>query len=216
MKLHFILSATIAIGALTATAAVAQQADQKMSFFITSVGLGDGANLGGLAGADKHCADLAAAVGSTGKEWHAYLSTTGEGGVNARDRIGSGPWYNVKGVEVAKDVDDLHSDNNKLSKEVSLTEKGTVVNGVGDKPNQHDMLTGTQADGTAFKSDNDTTCSNWTSNAADGSAELGHFDRKGGGAAATSWNAAHPSRGCGQANLVSTGGAGLYYCFAAN
>jgi len=196
------------------SSATAQDADAKMSFFITSHGPGDGANLGGLEGADRHCAALAEEAGVTGKTWHAYLSTTGDDPVNARDRIGSGPWYNAKGVMVAKDVDDLHSDNNKLSKENSLSEHGEVINGRGDEPNRHDMLTGSTLDGMAVAdSSEDTTCSNWTSD-GEGSAHLGHHDRQGGGANATSWNFAHPSRGCSQANLQATGGDGLFYCFA--
>ena len=192
-------------------------AQQDMSFFITSVGSGDGANLGGLAGADKHCATLAEAAGVKGKTWHAYLSQQAVGGataINARDRIGKGPWKNAKGVVVATSVDDLHSDNNKLSKENSLTEKGTVVNGRGDTPNTHDILTGSTIDGRVQPGDGDSTCSNWTSNAETGSASVGHHDRQGGGANPTSWNFAHASRGCSQKNLQATGGNGLFYCFA--
>ncbi len=184
---------------------------QDMSFFITSKGSGDGAKLGGLAGADAHCQSLAAAAGAGSKTWKAYLSTKTE---NARDRIGDGPWYNAKGVKVADNVADLHSDNNKLSKENSLTEKGAVVNGRGDSPNQHDILTGSQADGTRFTDGEDHTCSDWTSN-GEGSAQVGHHDRQGGGPAATSWNASHASRGCSQENLIGTGGNGYFYCFAA-
>jgi hypothetical protein len=204
--------------ALTVSSVVSVQA-QEMSFFITSAGSGDGAKLGGLAGADQHCERLAEAAGSGGKTWRAYLSASASGGqaaVNARDRIGSGPWYNAKGVQVAANVDDLHSANNKLSKENSLTEKGEAVNGRGDTPNMHDILTGSQADGRAFTDAMDHTCSNWTSNAADGSAQVGHHDRQGGGQDPTSWNAAHGSRGCGQQNLVATGGNGFFYCFATN
>jgi hypothetical protein len=202
----------------------AQQPPQPMSFFVTSVGLGSGANLGGLAGADKHCQTLAAAAGAGGKTWHAYLSVSASGGqatVNARDRIGSGPWYNVKGARIAQGLADLHGDTldlaqrgNNLTKVTALTEKGTPVNGVGDTPNQHDILTGSTLDGRAFTDGADHTCSNWTSNATTGSAQLGHSDRMGGGA--TSWNSIHASRGCSQENLVSTGGAGLLYCFATN
>ena len=189
-----------------------------MTFFITSVGSGNGAALGGLAGADQHCQNLAKAAGAGNKTWRAYLSTAaadGRAAVNARDRIRKGPWYNAKGVMVAKDVNDLHGPDNKLSKENSLTEKGEVVNGRGDKPNQHDILTGSQLDGTAFADGKDHTCANWTSS-GDGSAEVGHHDRQGGGANATSWNSAHPSKGCSQENLVGTGGSGRYYCFATN
>jgi len=195
--------------------AMAQQG--SLSFFITSTGSGDGANLGGLAGADAHCQKLAAAAGGGSRTWRAYLSASASGGqaaVNARDRIGNGPWYNAKGVKVADNVADLHSDNNKLSKENSLTEKGAVVNGRGDTPNQHDILTGSQANGTAFSDGDDHTCKNWTSN-GEGSAQLGHHDRQGGGAAPTSWNSAHGSRGCSQQNLIGTGGNGYFYCFAA-
>jgi hypothetical protein len=186
----------------------------NISFFITSAGSGNGANLGGLTGADAICQRLGASVGAGSKTWHAYLSTSataGQPAVNARDRIGKGPWQNAKGVVVAKNVDDLHSDSNKLGKENSLTEKGATVNGRGDNPNTHDMLTGSGLDGKALSGD--LTCSNWTSSAA-GSAQLGHFDKQGGGQNPNSWNSAHASSGCSQANLVSTGGAGLFYCFA--
>lgn len=201
----------------------AQQPPQPMSFFVASAGSGDGANLGGLAGADRVCQTRAEAVGAGNHTWHAYLSTQASGGqpaVNARDRIGSGPWYNAKGARIAKDVGDLHGDTleqarlgSNLGKQTALTEKGAVVNGVGDTPNTHDMLTGSQPDGRAFTDDADHTCKNWTSN-GDGTAQLGHSDRNGGGN--NSWNSAHPSRGCSQPNLVSTGGAGLFYCFATN
>ena len=190
--------------------------ESQLGFFITSAGSGDGANLGGLAGADQICQARAQAVGAGSKRWRAYLSASARPGapaVNARDRIGSGPWYNAKGVAVAMDVADLHSGNNKLSKENSLTETGAIVNGRGDTPNMHDILTGSQADGTAFAGDADRTCGNWTSN-GEGSAQVGHHDRQGGGANPTSWNSAHPSRGCSQANLQGSGGAGLFYCFA--
>jgi len=200
--------------------AQAQGPAENISFFITSAGPGDGANLGGLRGADRHCAALAAQAGAgLGKEWVAYLSTVRDGqipGVDARNRIGPGPWYNYKGVMVAKSVDDLHSDSNNLTKETQLTEKGAMVNGVGDTPNMHDILTGSGLDGRAMPGDTDTTCGNWTSNAEGGSALLGHHDRMGGGANATSWNSAHPSRGCSQANLQATGGNGLFYCFVRN
>jgi hypothetical protein len=215
---NVIAAALVSAAACIGLAAVAQTSAPaaNASFFITSVGSGDGANLGGIAGADKHCAMLAKAAGLTKTDWRAYLSTSGTGGMNAKDRIGSGPWFNVKGVQVAASVADLHSDNNKLSKENSLTEKGMPVNGRGDTPNTHDVLTGSMADGTLASNEAGAplTCNNWTSNAADGSATVGHHDRVGGGAAPTSWNASHPSRGCGQPNLVATGGAGLYYCFA--
>ena len=185
----------------------------NMSFFITSAGPGDGANLGGLDGADRHCQMLA---GGGGKTWRAYLSTTGAGGVNARDRIGSGPWYNYGGVEIASNVDNLHSDDNNLTKETQLNEMGQIVNGRGDTPNMHDILTGSQLDGRMSGGSDDSTCGNWTNNGGDGSALVGHHDRQGGGANPTSWNSAHGSRGCGQSDLQGTGGNGFYYCFATN
>ena len=188
-----------------------------MSFFLTSNGPGDGANLGGLAGADAHCQTLAESVGAGGKTWRAYLSTSGadgEAAVNARDRIGKGPWSSANGVQVASDVADLHSDTNKLSKENSISESGDVVNGRGDSPNRHDILTGSNLDGTAFSDDQDHTCRDWTYSGSDGSAQVGHHDRTGGGANPTSWNNAHGSRGCSQSDLQGTGGDGLYYCFA--
>lgn len=194
--------------------AVTAQGGNTMSFFITSVGPGKGADLGGLAGADAHCAALAKAAGAGNRVWRAYLSTTaanGQPAVNAKDRIGTGPWFNAKGVQVAASVADLHSDNNKLSKENSLTEKGEVVKGRGDTPNQHDILTGTNLDGTVSGA----TCNNWTSSAGDSSATVGHFDRQGGGANPTSWHSAHPSKGCGLEHLRPTGGEGYFYCFAA-
>lgn len=187
-----------------------------MSFFITSVGTGRGADLGGLAGADEHCRRLAAAVGAGDRVWHAYLSTSATNerpATNARERIGSGPWRNAKGVVVASDVNMLHSTGGSLGKTVSLDERGGVVNGRGDTPNRHDILTGSRLDGTAFPGTEDRTCSNWTS-ADKGSAQVGHFDRQGGGENPTSWNSAHASRGCSQDNLRSTGGDGLFYCFA--
>jgi hypothetical protein len=211
-KVHKLLTALFIVVAAF-TVGVAQ--NPQLSFFITSAGPGDGANLGGLAGADKHCQTLAAAAGAGAKQWRAYLSATGTPPVNARDRIGRGPWTNAKGVVVATSVADLHSDANKLGKEGSLTEKGGVVNGRGDTPNTHDILTGSNMDGTLATGDKDTTCANWTSNAA-GSAMMGHHDKQGGGANPNSWNSAHGSGGCSQAALVKTGGAGLFYCFAAN
>jgi hypothetical protein len=209
--------ATLVIGAVHfAGAQGTGGAGTQMSFFITSAGPGKGADLGGLAGADKHCQQLAEAAGAGGRTWAAYLSTAaadGKPAVDARDRIGTGPWLNAKGVQVASSVADLHSENNKLSKEASLTEKGEMVNGRGDSPNRHDILTGSQADGTAFPAGTDTTCGNWTSS-GEGAAQVGHHDRVGGGASPTSWNSAHASRGCSQENLRSTGGDGLFYCFA--
>ena len=190
-----------------------------MTFFVTSAGPGNGANLGGLAGADAQCQKLAMAVGAGNRTWRAYLSANpmGQPAVNARDRIGRGPWVNVKGATIAANVDDLHSDKNGMTKDTNLTEKGETVKGVGDTPNTHDMLTGSQADGRAFTDGMDHTCSNWTSAAEGmGAAQLGHSDRMGRGATGSSWNFAHASRGCSQMNLVATGGAGLFYCFAAN
>jgi len=209
---RIIVAAAVA-AVLGSTSAVAQQADPRMSFFITSEGPGNGADLGGLEGADAHCTQLAEAVGVGGKTWRAYLSTTAEGGqpaVNARDRIGNGPWYNAKGVMVAENVEHLHSEDNNLGKETSLSEKGEQINGRGDTPNMHDILTGSLPDGRASQN----TCSNWTSSASDGSAMVGHHDRQGGGQNPTSWNSAHASRGCGQTDLQGTGGNGLFYCFA--
>ena len=215
------LAASLAV--VTGQPAHAQSADTR--FFVTSNGVGNGANLGGLAGADNQCQTLAQAAGSGApKTWRAYLSTQAADGtpaVNARDRIGKGPWKNAKGVVVAKDVADLHSAGNNLTKQTSLSEKGEVINGSGDTPNRHDVLTGSQADGTAFAAGEDRTCKNWTSSTA-GSAMLGHVDRKGlrDDDASKSWNSSHPSRGadggCSQADLKSTGGDGLMYCFAAN
>jgi hypothetical protein len=211
------LAAAAALAAYGVGAQETAKPDPKMSFFITSSGPGDGANLGGLAGADRHCQALAAKVGAGKKTWKAYLSADAAGGqpaVNARDRIGKGPWYNFKGEMVARDVADLHSDANKLGKQTSLTETGAVNNGRGDTPNMHDILTGSGLDGTLSKGEASLTCANWTSN-GEGSASLGHHDRQGGGANPTSWNSAHPSRGCSQANLAASGGAGKFYCFAA-
>ncbi|MEQ1769458.1 MAG: hypothetical protein ABL879_06415 [Devosia sp.] len=201
-------SAALLLAVMPGTAAVAQDAT-TMTFFITSQGSGDGANLGGLEGADAICQRLADTAGSTGKTWHAYLSAEG---VNAKDRIGAGPWQNYAGTVVATDLASLHSDANNITKETGLTEAGKVVNGRGDDPNQHDMLTGSNADGTLAAGQ---TCADWTSN-GEGTAMLGHHDRMGPDtlATATSWNAAHPSRGCGQEALIGTGGNGLFYCFA--
>jgi hypothetical protein len=197
-----------------------------MSFFVTSVGGGNGANFGGLEGADAHCQKLATEAGAGDKTWHAYLSTSGKFGsanpadnvasVHARDRIGKGPWYNARGELIARDVKHLHNGNN-INKQTALNEKGEVVNGRGDKPNEHDILTGSRVDGTAFSPIGDTTCSNWTSN-SEGSAVVGHHDRSGPMPDnwSTSWNFAHPSKGCSPDGLRSTGGAGLLYCFAVN
>jgi hypothetical protein len=182
-----------------------------MTFFLTSVNPGDGADLGGLEGADAYCAALADSAGADDQTWRAYLSTQE---INARDRIGKGPWRNKNGVVIAADLEILHGENN-LTKETQLDENGEVVNGRGDSPNRHDILTGSLADGTSFGDDGeDHTCGDWTSSSADGSAQVGHHDRQGGGPDPTSWNSAHASRGCGLENLRSTGGDGLFYCFA--
>jgi len=214
--------AVLCLATIGGSVARAQSAD--MSFFITSANLGKGGDLGGLAGADNHCQQLAQAAGAGSKTWHAYLSTQAADGapaVNARDRIGKGPWQNAKGVVVAKDVADLHGANNNLTKQTALNDKGEVNNGRGDTPNRHDILTGSQPDGTAFPADTDRTCKNWTSS-TQGAAMLGHADRQGlrDDEASHSWNSSHPSRGpdggCSQADLKSTGGDGLLYCFAVN
>jgi len=193
------------------------------TFFVTSAGPGKGADLGGLAGADRHCQTLASAAGAGGKTWRAYLSTQGKDGaqtVNARDRIGKGPWHNAKGETIARDVDQLHSAGNNVTKQTALNEKGQEIAGRGDKPNRHDILTGSRADGTAFApGDPDMTCGNWTRGGAEGAVVVGHHDRQGptGDAWATSWNSSHQSRGgCSQEALRGTGGDGLFYCFAAN
>jgi hypothetical protein len=203
-----ILAVATAAALLMAAPAGAQDV-ANMSFFVTSVGSGDGANLGGLEGADAHCLKLAEAAGATGKNWAAYLSAEG---VNARDRIGTGPWQNFNGEVIATDVDNLHSDNNNLTKQTALTETGAMVSGRGDTPNQHDILTGSNADGTLASGQ---TCADWTSN-SEGAAIVGHSDRVGinDSAEMKSWNSSHPSRGCSQDNLVGTGGAGYFYCFA--
>lgn len=208
MKTIVLAAATAATLAIAAPA-IAQDAT-TMTFFVTSVGAGDGANLGGLDGADAHCAKLAEAAGSTGKTWKAYLSAEG---VNAKDRIGTGPWQNFKGDVIATDVANLHSADNKLTKATALSETGAQINGRGDTPNQHDILTGSNPDGTLAAGQ---TCGDWTLN-GEGSAIVGHSDRTGldDSDAAKSWNSSHPSRGCSQENLVGTGGAGLLYCFAA-
>lgn len=189
----------------------AHAADARMSFFVSSAGSGDGANLGGLAGADALCQKLAEAAGSTGKTWHAYLSATG---VNAKDRIGKGPWYNAKGELIANSLDELHGPANRITKQTALTEAGGIVNGRGDDPNQHDILTGSNPDGTLAEGK---TCGDWTSDAADGVAIVGHADRTGldESDAAKSWNSSHPTKGCSQQGLISTGGNGYLYCFAA-
>lgn len=195
---------------------LAQAQTPGMSFFITSTAPGRGGDLGGLEGADRHCQTLAAAAGAGNRTWRAYLSTQGAGAVNARDRIGRGPWSNARGVVVARDLAELHGQNN-LNKQTALTERGEVVPGRGDPVNQHDILTGSQADGTAFAGAEDRTCRNWTSG-TDGAAIVGHHDRQGLNTEppALSWNASHPSRGCGMDALRASGGAGFFYCFAAN
>jgi hypothetical protein len=204
-----------AVAQQPAGAPPAPQPQGPMSFFVTSVGKGDGANLGGLAGADAHCKALASAVGRGNAEWRAYLSAAAANGqpqVNARDRIGKGPWYNAKGVPIAWNIDDLHLDRNNIRKPTALNEKGEEVNGVGNTPNTHDMLTGSDSMGRLVPGNAmNTTCNNWTSNGAGGTM-LGHHDRLGGPNA--SWNSVHASRGCSQQDLVATGGAGLFYCFA--
>ena len=201
-------------GASLCASAQAQQASKKMSFFVTSSGSGNGADLGGLAGADKICQARADSVGAGKRNWRAYLSASGDKPVNARDRIGKGPWYNTKGEMIAQDVDDLHT-GNKLSKQTALNEKGEVINGVGDKPNRHDILTGSDSQGRAHPTSADTTCGNWTKSGA-GAAQVGHSDRTGltDTLPAHSWNMSHLSRGCSQDNLRSSGGDGLFYCFA--
>jgi hypothetical protein len=214
--------AAVAATAVVVAASVHAQGP-GMTFFITSVGKGKGADLGGIAGADAHCAALAKAAGSKFTNWKAYLSTTlpkGDAGENARERIGKGPWHNAKGVMVAKDITDLHSDNVNINKKTALTEKGDEVGGSGDKPNAHDILTGSDPQGMFSTAGGDTTCSNWTSSTdGSGSAIVGHHDRSGLKKTSrhmTSWNSSHGSRGCSQDNLVSSGGAGLLYCFVAN
>lgn len=194
-----------------------QAQDNRMGFFVTSTGLGNGADLGGLEGADAHCNALATAAGAGERDWRAYLSTEEPDarGVSARSRIGEGPWYNAKGDLIAENLTDLHLYNRTITLETALDENGNPIKGRGSKPNEHDILTGTQDDGTAyFPDDDDHTCSNWTSSADDGSAQVGHHDRHGGGN--TSWTSAHPSRGCSQEALTKTGGAGYFYCFAAD
>lgn len=219
MKLLLTAGAAAALAA-PALAQAPAAPPPPMTFFVTSVGKGDGANYGGLAGADAHCQSLAAAAGRGAATWHAYLSTQGAGAVNARDRIGAGPWHNAKGQLVGQSVAAIHGDTIEqarmgviFGKQFSLNEKGGLVSGVGDSPNQHDILTGSTPEGRAYPAGADKTCRNYTSN-GEGSAQLGHHDKQGGGNG--SWNSAHPSRGCSQPNLVATGGAGLLYCFAVN
>ena len=207
------LALALVFGVAFSGAAHAQ--DARMNFFMTSVGPGNGADLGGLEGADAWCEHLSFAVGMGDKTWRSYLSQTGMGGqpaIHARDRIGNGPWYNHDGVMIAESLDQLHGEND-LTKETQLSEQGNILNGRGDSPNRHDVLTGAQLDGTLASGNDDTTCNNWTSS-GEGSASVGHFDRTGGGANPTSWNSAHATQGCSQEDLRGTGGDGLFYCFA--
>ena len=208
-----LLLAVAMAGAGLAPPAEAQEVSPEMSFFVTSVGVGDGANLGRLEGADAHCQALAEAAGAGDRTWAAYLSTQGEGAVHARDRIGSGPWVNAQGTQIAGSVEELHSGTNGIAKDTALNERGEVVNGRGDEPNMHDILTGSQQDGTAFAEEADMTCGNWTSN-GEGSAMVGHHDLIGNREGINFWNFSHGSRGCSQEALVDTGGTGLFYCFA--
>jgi len=208
-------SITLAIGLAVVALVPSTTHAQEMNFFLTSVGSGNGADRGGLEGADAHCQSLASAAGGGAFMWRAYLSAAPDGGagpVHAKDRIGTGPFYNSAGVMVARDVAHLHSEDMGLGKEGSLNETGGLVNGRGDQPNTHDILTGSNMDGTLAMGDGDTTCANWTSS-GDGAAMLGHHDRQGGGANPNSWNSAHASGGCSQQQLAGTGGAGLFYCF---
>ncbi len=215
-----LVAGTILAASVGSAAEPAQQAETPpMTFFVTSVGSGNGANLGGLEGADKHCQQLAEAVGSAGQVWRAYLSTDREPIVHARDRIGTGPWHNAKGQIIAQNLAELHGDtielaraDNRINRVTAITEKGTPIGSVGEAPPlQHDILTGSQTDGRAYSDGADHTCKNWTSS-SDGSAQVGHHDRT--SPRSNSWNSAHPSRGCGQADLEATGGAGMFYCFA--
>ena len=204
-------------GSMAETPKSEAMAKSGLTFFVTSKGSGKGADFGGLEGADRHCQALATAAGAGDHVWHAYLSTQGAGAVSARERIGKGPWRNAKGVVIANDVAELHGKNN-LNKQTALTEKGEVVNGLGDTPNRHDIMTGSRPDGTAFGGGDDMTCGNWTKS-GEGSAMLGHHDRTGTNpdpVANVSWNSSHKSRGCSDPGLASTGGAGYLYCFATN
>src|SRR5258708_2723453 len=202
--------------ALGGSGGVAHAQENAMSFFVTSVGLNKGGDLGGLEGADKQCQSLAQAVGAGNKTWHAYLSTQGANSVNAKDRIGKGPWVNAKGVQIAADVANLHS-SNMINRETALDETGKMVNGRLDKPNQHDMLTGSQQDGTVVAGSDDATCSNWSSSTdGQGSAAVGHHDLIGNTRGVNFWNYSHKTPGCAPANLQRVGGAGLFYCFAVN
>jgi hypothetical protein len=219
-KMQFVFF-TLMLTLLSIGPVTAHAQNTAMSFFITSEGSDNGANLGGLAGADLLCQKLASAAGAGNRTWRAYLSTSatdGKPAVNARDRIGKGPWYNAKGIKIADSVADLHSDSNNLKKETALDEKGNLVNARGDKPNKHDILTGSQPDGTAYPADANLTCQSWTignPGNVEGRAQVGHHDREGLTPGVSSWNSAHASRGCGQEDLKASGGAGLLYCFAA-
>lgn len=214
------IAGLILAGGIAAVARSQSSSAANMTFFVTSAGPGRGGDLGGLAGADAHCQSLAQAAGAGGRTWRAYLSVQAAGGqpaVNARDRIGMGPWRNAQGIVVAQSIGDLHSDSNNLTKQTALTERGEVVSGRGDPVNNHDVMTGSQPDGTAFAAGEDRTCRNWTSS-TEGSAMVGHSDRIGlnDSAPMRSWNTSHPSRGCSMEGLRTTGGAGLFYCFAIN
>jgi hypothetical protein len=223
---HFIRGAVLASSALLLAGCATGTGGNPMTFFVTSVGPGKGGDLGGLEGADRHCQLLAAAAGAGDRTWSAYLSTqaaklSDTTAINARDRIGTGPWHNAKGVMIARNVDDLHSPSNNLTKETALDEKGRPVNSRGDKPLKHDILTGSRPDGTAFPGAPfpDMTCGNWTRGGKEGSAMVGHHDRAGPTNAypwATSWNSAHPTLGCNMDSIRPTGGDGLFYCFAVN
>ena len=211
-KTMFLAGALVVVLGVGALSAAAQAPSDNFSFFITSRNTGNGANFGGLAGADAHCQSLAAGVGAGEKTWRAYLSTSGTDGVDARDRIGDGPWYNIRGVQVASSVANLHGDDNNMTRETELNELGELVNGREQSPNQHDILTGSNLDGTASEN----TCNNWSTDTADSSAMVGHFDRTGGGANPTSWNSAHASRGCSLEDLRGSGGEGYIFCFVAD
>jgi len=217
----FLLMAAVVVCAVLPVYGQGAKRNADMTFFLTSVGRGDGGNLGGLAGADAHCEALAEAANAGGKTWRAYLSADADGQIetiNARDRIGAGPWHNARGFRIARNLSDLHGDTveearngNLISRFTALTEAGEMVNGELERPNKHDILTGTQLDGTAFNDGTDRTCGNWLSN-SEGAAQVGHHDRT--SVSSISWVSAHPSRGCSQENLRSTGGDGLFYCFA--
>jgi hypothetical protein len=215
MRRPFVLTSLVASAALLAACTTTDDKSNPMSFFVTSTNLGNGADLGGLEGADKHCQTLAASVGAGSGTWRAYLSTTGNPAVNARERIGNGPWVNANGLTIANNVEELHG-SNRLAKVTAVTEKGEPVKGRGDTPNQHDILTGSSPEGKALPGDKDTTCKNWTSSGA-GSAIVGHSDRLGldDSTAAKSWNSSHATKGCSIADLNATGGNGYFYCFRA-